>query len=315
MAMEALGAAGLANDMKQYYSKRLLSVAEPNLVYQNWGLKVNIPVRGGKSIEWRKFEKFDVGTPTALTEGTPGSETNATISVVSATISQYGAYSRITDVLETQTLCPVLDQYAEKFGIHMAETLDTVARDILAAGTTIQYASTAATRTEVASGMYINSAELREAVRTLKRNNAKPINGRWICVLHPDNTKDLYADADIVDAFKDAAPRGPGNPLFTGELGDWMGIKFIETTNAKVWTSLGSAGCDVYGVMLFGQEAYGVTELDALQAKMIVHPRGTGGHTDPLDQYSTAGWKAATATKILNQSNMVRIECTSSYSA
>ena len=65
--------------------------------------------------------------------------------------------------------------------------------------------------------------------------------------------------------------------------------------------------------MLFvGLQAYGVTELDSMQARTIIHPRGSGGHTDPLEQYSTVGWKAALAAVILNQNFMVRLECNAS---
>ena len=180
----------------------------------------------------------------------------------------------------------------------------------------VQYASTAATRTGasgVGSGMYLDSAEIREAVRTLKRANAKKMVGnKFAGIIHPDVTTDLFADADVVNAFKDAGERGGANPLFTGVLGDYAGVTFIETTNAKVWASMGLSGADVYACMFIAKEAYGVTGLSALQSRTIIHPRGTGGHSDPLEQVSTVGWKAALAAVILNQDFMVRVECNSS---
>lgn len=313
MTVELIGANGMTVELKQTYDRQLLMVAQQNLVYMNYGMKKNIPARGGKSIEWRRFEKIAVATH-VLTEGTAPASTQATVSNVAATISQYGAYSQLSDLLSTQAFDPVISEYSEKYGIHMAEVLDTVVRDTLVGGTNIQYASTATSIGNVGSGMYVNAAELREAKRTLARQNAKPVEGgRFVCVVHPDNTKDLFADSDIVNAFEKAADRGPNNPLFSGELGDWMGIKFVESTNVRVSASLGLSGADVYSVLLFGKEAYGVTELDALQSRMIVHPMGSGGHTDPLEQYSTVGWKAALAAVILNQNFMVRIECNSSY--
>lgn len=299
-------------ELKQTYDRILLSVAEKSLVAANYGVKKSIPPRGGKSIEFRRFEKIAVGTH-VLTEGTPPTETQATISSVSCTISQYGAYSKVSDILETQAFDPIIEEFAKKFGIHMAEVLDQVVMDVIAAGTNVQYASTATARDGVGSGMFLNSAELTEAKRTLERNDCKPVGDRYICFIHPDNEKDLYDDADIVNAFQYAAPRDPRNPLFTGVLGDWMGIRFVKTTNLKVYSSLGLSGADVYGVLLFGDEAYAVTELDAMQARTIIHPRGAGGHTDPLEQYSTVGWKAALAACILNQNWLVRIECNSSY--
>ena len=78
--MELIGAAGMTAELKQTYDRKLLSVAEQNLVWYNFGDKKPIPARGGKSIEFRRFEKITVtaGSNT-LTEGTPPPETQATI--------------------------------------------------------------------------------------------------------------------------------------------------------------------------------------------------------------------------------------------
>lgn len=48
-------------------------------------------------------------------------------------------------------------------------------REIILAGTTVQYASTATQRSEVASNMTITADEIKQAVRTLKQNNAQKI--------------------------------------------------------------------------------------------------------------------------------------------
>lgn len=317
--MDLIGTGGMLNTLKQFYDRKLLSVAEKNLVFMNYGEKKPIPARGGKSIEFRKFEKFSVTAGSyTLTEGTPPTETQATISSVTCTISQYGMYSKISDILDTQGYDPILAEYADKYGIAMAEALDIVVRDIVDAGTSIQYADIAhqvgtSGTGAVGSGQYLDAAELLEAKRTLARADAKPaVDGRYVCIIHPDNTKDLMEDPDIFNSFKDAMPRGGANPLFTGVLGDWMGIRFVETTNLKVNSSYGMSGADVYEVVMFGKEAYAVTELSAQQARMIIHPRGSGGHTDPLEQYSTVGWKAAMTAKVLNENWLVVIKCASS---
>jgi len=312
MAYEMLGIGGMSVELKQTYDRLLLMRAIPALVHAKYGITKDIPAKGGKSIEVRRMETIAAST-SALTEGTPPASITATFSSVSCTISQYGQYAVLSDVLETQAFDPVLAEYAENFGEAMGNSLDQVVRGVLIAGTTVQYASTAATRTSVGSGMYLDGAEIREAVNTLKRNNAKPqANGRYLAIIHPDVTRDLFADPDIVAAFKDAAPRGGDNPLFTGALGDYMGVTFVETTNAYINASLGLSGADVYYCLFIGQEAYMVTGLDALQTRTIIHPRGTGGHTDPLEQISTVGWKAALAAAILNQNFMVRVECNAS---
>ncbi len=317
MTMELMS--GFSAEVKQFYDRKLLETALKDTVFLNYGVKRPIPAKGGKSIEFRRFERFTIPEGSyVLTEGTPPSETNASINTVAATISQYGMFSRLSDVFETQSYDPILAEYVEKYGLAMAEGLDIIAREELSNATTLQYADSATVvgtsgAGAVGSGNYLDAAELNEMKRTLRRVGARPAqDGKYICFIHPDNTKDLFEDPDIVDAFQHAAPRSEANPMFTGLLGDWMGIRFVETNNLRVRTSYGMSGADVYEVVVIGNEAYGSSELSALAARTIIHPRGTGGHTDPLDQYSTVGWKASLAIKILNNDFMGLIYCNSS---
>ena len=318
MATETIGVDGMTYELKQTYDRRLLQRAYKDFVYMNYGVKRPIPARGGKSIEFRRFDRITITAGSyTLTEGTMPSATQATIAQAVATISQYGQYSEVSDLLEVQGFDPVIAEFADAYGEAMAEGLDVVVRNALSSATTIQYASDAARvgtsgTGAVGSGDYLTAAELREAVRTLRRGGARKINGRYIAFIHPDNTKDLFEDPDIVDSFQQAAPRSDANPMFTGVLGDWQGIKFVETNNLRVRSSYGMSGADVYEVLLFGDGFYGVSELSALQSRLIVHPRGSGGHTDPLEQKSTIGWKAAVAATLLNNDFGVLINCASS---
>jgi N4-gp56 family major capsid protein len=313
--IEQIGAGGMSVELKQFYDRKLLERALPNLVHTKYGQTRPIPKNGGKSIEIRKMTRITINT-SALTEGTPPTETVATFTNITATISQYGMYSKISDILDLQSYDPVVAEYTENYGEVMGDVIDQVVRDVIAGGTTIQYASTAETlgaATGVGSGMFLDSAEIREAVNTLKRNNIKPVmEGKYVMIIHPDVTRDLFADPNIVDAFQHAAPRGDNNPLFSGVLGDYMGVRFVETTNAKVQSSLGLSGADVYNCLLIGKDAYAVTELSAQQARMYIQK--PGGVTDPLEQYMTVGWKAALTAVILDQNAIVNVKVNSSRS-
>jgi N4-gp56 family major capsid protein len=315
MATEMIGVGGMSNELKQTYDRLLLERALPNLVHTQFGQKRNIPPRGGKSIEFRRMERITINT-TALTEGTNPTETVATYSAVSCTISQYGMYSKVSDLLDMQAFDPVIADYAENYAEVAGDVVDRICRDVITGGTTIQYAGTRVTlgsATGVGSGDFLDSAEIREAVSTLKRNNAKPVvDGKYIMIIHPDVTRDLFADPNVVDAFKDAGDRGANNPLFTGILGDYMGVRFVETTNAKVQSSLGYAGADVYNCLIVGKNAYGVTELDAQQMRMIVKSKAEEG--GPLEMYSTVGWKTAFTSCILNNDFMVNVKVNASQS-
>jgi N4-gp56 family major capsid protein len=303
MTVEQLGVDGMTTEIRDYWDKRLLSKALLDTIYMQYGVKRNIPARSGKNISFRRFEKIDntVGSFT-LTEGTMPAETQATVSVVSATISQYGAFSKVSDVLQMQAFDPVIAEFTDAYGIQAREVMDGTVRNALSAATTVQYAGTkiqvgTSGTGAIGSGDYMTAAEILEFKRTLRRNGARP---PYTLLVHPDNTKDMFEDPDIVESFLQAAPRDASNPMFTGNIGRWMGVEIVETNNLRVRSSYGMSGADVYECVMFGQEFYAVTELDALNLRMIIHPLGSGGHTDPLEQYSTIGWKASLATCILN---------------
>ena len=72
-------------------------------------------------------------------------------------------------------------------------------------------------------------------------------------------------------------------------------------------------GSSVYGCLMIGQGAYGVTEVTGGGLQMIIKQKGSAGTADPLDQRSSVGWKAARTAEILAQENLLRIECCSKY--
>jgi len=317
MTVELIGVAGMTDELKQTYDRMLLARKEIDFVYLKYGEKKSIPPRGGKSVEFRRFEKIDITSGSyTLTEGTMPTETQATVSKVACTISQYGQYSKISDLLELQSFDPVIAEITQLYNEAMQEGLDVVIRDGLSSATTAQYAGAAARvgtsgTGAVGSGNYLTVAEIREFKRTMRRNGARQ---PYVIFIHPDNTKDLREDSEFADAIVGAGVRGDTNPFFSGNLPPIEGVQLVETNNLRIRSSYGMSGADVYECIMFGKGFYGSTDLDSMQARLIIHPRGTGGHTDPLDQFSTIGWKAAQASVILNNNFGGIIYCASSRS-
>ncbi len=305
---ERLGVAGMTLQNKQFYSRALLERAMPNVVYANFGRKDGIPRAGGNSIEFRTFERPAV-TTSALTEGTRPAATNLTVSNVTATVLQYGAFSFHSEVLELQSLDPWILNESEVYGEHMGLSIDTIIRNVVVAGTTVQFASTAGSRGQVGSGMNLTFAEIREAVATLRGADARPfMDGFYAGVTHPDGTADLFGDSDVVQSFQQARERGESNPMFTGEIGTFYKVRWVDTTQSRIFASEGLSGADVYATMLIGQGAYGITDWQAMRPGIIVKAVGSAGAEDPLNQYGTIGWKAAVVAVRLNETFMIRIE-------
>jgi len=184
--------------------------------------------------------------------------------------------------------------------------LDIITRDVLAAGTTVQYANGRTSRSEITATDLLTVDEVRKAVRTLKRNNVKPVDGRnYVAIVEPGTTYDLQSDAK----WEEPSKYSKAEQIWSGEIGRLYGVRFVETSYAKKFPGAGASGIDVYATLVLGKDAYGMTDVESSGAvKNIIKPHGSGGTSDPLNQRATSGWKALFTVKILQQLAILRIE-------
>lgn len=184
-------------------------------------------------------------------------------------------------------------------------TIDRVVREVIMAGTSIQYANGRVSRVTVAAGDLLTVLEIRKAVRTLKAQNIQPVaGGDYVAFVSPFTTFDLQSDA----AWKDPHTYQDTTNIYTGEIGRLYGVRFVETTEAKVFTGLGAAGINVYATLIVGKDAYGMIPLEGGDLEFYHIPQNTPDKSDPLQQRWTTGWKVSTGVKVLSELAMVRIE-------
>ena len=146
------------------------------------------------------------------------------------------------------------------------------------------------------------------AVRTLKRRNAQKIDGSYVGIIHSDCSFDLTEDPN----WKYPHQYQDTTELYEGEIGKIEGVRFVETTEAKIFEKAGASGRDVYATLIIGSDAYGVTDIQGGGLQHIVKQLGSAGTADPLNQRATAGWKATKTAVRLVEDYMVRIETASS---
>ena len=295
----------LAPTIQTYYDKKLLERMIANFAHFQFGQKRPIPRMGGKTINFRKFASLAAAT-TPLTEGTTPTGSNITLTEITATVSQYGNFVEVSDVLDMVAIDPVLDEMADVLGEQAGDTLDVITRDALVAGgTNIQFAAGRTSNATVTGADTMNVTELRKAIRTLKRFNGKPMaDGYYVAIVHPDTVFDLQGDSAWINASQYA---GSGQ-IFSGEVGKLYGVRFIESTNAKKFAGAGASSIDVYSTIIMGKDAYGIVDIAGSSAvSNIVKPHGSAGTADPLNQRATTGWKAWFTAKVLQQEAMVQI--------
>lgn len=309
----------IAREVNNFYDRALLERAVPAFVHTRYAQVRDIPRNSGtRTIKFRRYGSLTANT-TALTEGVTPSGTQLSVTDVTANVSQYGDYVTLTDVVMYETYDPILTETAEILGEQAGDSLDQLCRDVIAAGTTVQYASTATSTATVTAAMVLNRAEVKEAVRTLRGNNAKPVTS----MIDPSTgyntvpvgrsflgivSEDTAYDLDDATGWIPVEKYPNKSNVMMDEIGSLANVRFIMTTNAKVKASSGASSNDVHCTLIFGQNAYAITRISGESLKNIVKPLGSAGTADPLDQRATSGWKATFVAKILNENFIVRIE-------
>nr|DAO43762.1 MAG TPA: major capsid protein [Caudoviricetes sp.] len=311
------GASGMSAEMKTFYEKRLLDQAEPALVHDQFGDPYPIPANGGKTIEFRKYDSLPKAT-TPLTEGVTPDGQSLNVTTITAEVQQYGGWTPITDVLQMSAIDNNIVQATKILASQAGRTIDTIVRDVLAGGTNVIYApkisdgaetavSSRATLDETAQ---LTSDLIARAATQLKAMNADPIGDSYVGIIHPYVAYDLRRDPDWIDVHKYAAP----DEIFNREIGKLHGVRFVESSEAKIWTGDGCpTGLAVFGTLILGAHAYGTTEIEGGGLEHIVKQLGYGD--DPLNQRASVGWKATQTAERLVEQYMVRIEsCSARYS-
>lgn len=298
MALTTTGT--LSQVLANYYDKRFLMMAEANYVFKQLGRPGVIKKGEGKTVYWTRYTM--PAAVAALTEGTDPTPAGLSAVSVTATVAQYGNYEQITDLLSLTSIDNSIASAIDVLAKEAALSIDSAIATTVAASGTAQYASGVANRTSIAASNVVTVADLRKAKRELDSMNAKPHTGvYYVAVAHPDVIYDLEGDTNWTYAHQ-YVDKGVDN-LYTGEAGSLYGIKFIQTTQAKMLTNSGSASTEVYLTNIFGAEWFGVSDLQDLKT-YVKSPSPASA----LELYSTVGWKASFACKELNASFCRRLE-------
>lgn len=308
-------------NINSFYDRTFIERLLPTLLFARFGQVRNIPRNSSDVIKFRKYNALSVAT-TALTEGETPAGSQLSVTDVYATALQYGDFVTLTDKLQMETEDPIETEATMVLGEQAAETIDTLVRDVLAAGTNVQYASTAAARTDITASMKLTAAEIREAVLTLKKNKARkimdmvnaqvgynttPVDSCFVAITSPQGEFDIKGDSAFVPVEKYAG--GLKNGPLQGEIGKVDDVRILVTTQSKSFVNGGSSNADVHTTLVMGANAYGVTRIDGENEDKIIRKQlGSGGSADPLNQRSTIGWKVSFVPKRLIEEALVRIE-------
>lgn len=305
----------LSVENKTFYDRTLIETAGPELVHDQFGQKRPIPRNGGKTIEFRKYADLPKAT-TPLTEGVTPDGKKLSASAIEATVSQYGDYVALSDMLDLTAIDNNVVEATKVIGKQSGLTLDTITRNVLQAGTNVYYCPNSAgtqpaSRATLDKTCVLTVDVVKRVVALMRAANVPTINGDYVAIIHPYVAYDLMADPAWIEAQKYQNAQA----IYQGEIGKIAGVRFVESSEAKIYSGSGCpSGLSVFGCLFLGQNAYGITDIAGGGLQTIIKQLGSGGTADPLNQRATVGWKAVKTAEILIQAYLWRVECCSAFS-
>lgn len=283
-----------------------------------------LPTKNSKTAIFRRYEVLPLAT-TPLVEGVTPSGVKPTVTDVPVSVEQFGDFIPYTDVIQDTHEDPVLKEYSALLRQQSTETVETLRWNTVKAGTSVFYANGTA-RNQVNTPI---SLELqRRVTRTLLRQRGQyleemmapganyrtePVEPAFIAVAHVDIANDVRNMEGYI------SPKLYTGPKLANEIGAVEDVRYVRSTLFTPFADAGAAkgamisttgtNADVYPVIFFAKDAYGIVPLKGKSAMSIyAHNPGSSGSADPLHQRGTLGWKLWHASVILNDLWMARAE-------
>ena len=308
----------VAHGYDRYYVRTMLKAARPLLVHTRWGQVKDIPQNSTDVIRFRRYSLLAVAT-TALTEGTTPAGKTVSVTNIGGTVLQYGDYIEYSDWVSYVSPDPTLTEFADLLGQQAGNTIDQLCRNVMNAGTTVQYAGGVAGTSSVTINDKFTRVEVRKAVRTLQQNdamkvtsmvdagtgfNTSPLNAAFIGIIGEETLFDLKTESGWLPVEEYASKAD----VMEGEVGALDEVRFVSTTNSSTSSTAGVGGITVHQSLILGRDYYGISRISGKALQNINKPLGSSGTADPLNQRATSGWVATFVAIRLNENFCVRVE-------
>jgi len=275
-----------------YLEKQFLTILRNNLLLARWGKKKRLAKGQGSTMNWRRWTDLTDAT-TALAEGASPSGSALTLNSVTGTLAQYGAFVTITDFLSMTAVNDVMTEALDLIGYNGASTVDAVIRNVIdtaSGGFTHNFADPANNTTiaNVESGAdEFGTAEILAATEDLRAGNAPAFDdGLYVGVIHPFAEANLLSQSAAGTAME-FLKYTDSSPMVKGLIGSIYGVKLHRSAHIRA----DATSTNTYRNLIFGKDAYGIVDIESGALQLIVHPTGSAGSEDPLNQRATVGFK------------------------
>lgn len=300
----------LSSVMITFYEKMMLDRLKKTLVFHSFGQSKPLPANNGKIVQWHRRTLQSADTAT-ISEGVVPSPITLSATNITAQLSQYANFTQTSDLLEMTSIDPEIEVAVDDLSYMASSTLDTLDRNLVDAGTNIQYANSKTALSAVAAGDTFTLAEVRKAARNLKANDVRTFDADFRGVVHPNNSYDLQSDT-ATGGWNEVNTYVNTDNRINGEIGKVHGVRFAESTNVSFTATDTSGSANVYSAHVFGQGSFGVVNYDG-GVHIYVKKPGEGDTSNPLNQYSTVGYKLTYTNKMLDENRQVTVKAGSAF--
>lgn len=323
------GGATITTMIPDYYDHVFLERLMANLCYDKYGVQKPLPQKEGDGIVWHQM--LNPGQGYTLNETVAAGTSCMSTRKVSATIVWKADLRDVTTRVEATAVCPVVRETANALGYGAALTKDAYIADVIgfgsAASTGVADAASVTLPSAYTQGFPLfegnrasaywaavalhnglfstqgTIAHIRSAVTHLKKLDAMPYDdGNYRGIIHPTVSDHIRSDSNFATwmAYTNRSA------MEKGRLGVIERVLFEESSQAmsvavlsSTWSGFVSGGT-LYGTLIVGRGAYGVTKLRGQDAKINII--SGADKSDPHNLHTYVSYKIGMAAKILNPS-------------
>ena len=183
----------------------------------------------GSSVVLQRYVDLTQQTNSLTETVDPDAVALATPTYTTITLAEYGNAVLVTRALELFSLADVDPAVANIIAFNLADSIDTVAQNVLRTGANALYGGTRTSTATLTSSDTFTSALARKAVAKLRTNKAIPRKGSlYWAGIHPEVAHDLRAETGV-GSWRQPHEYQANNEIWAGEIGTYEGAFYVES--------------------------------------------------------------------------------------
>lgn len=284
-------------DQEKFLAARLIQRSMLKLIAASVCDPIKQPDGTGLTANFVRYERMTVPV-TPLSEGITPPDNSFSLTTVTVTLDQWGDVITLTDVAQLTTKHPLIQQALELMSDNAQRVIDREIQIVWLAGTNVQYFDGSVTsRSGLASGNIISNTVINKARTTMVTNGAPPRHGpaggiilgtadsggghgmgkaaqdgvghedggavtqgqAYVGICDAPVMADLMASSTSFGSWASVAVYANQKAIYNGEVGTWLGIRWVETNFIPLFQLLGNTTAAVVSTNAFGTNTPVVT--------------------------------------------------------